>query len=43
VRQKAKELGRDPASIATHLYHNINEDRQAALEESKKFLDMGSC
>jgi alkanesulfonate monooxygenase SsuD/methylene tetrahydromethanopterin reductase-like flavin-dependent oxidoreductase (luciferase family) len=42
VRQKAKELGRDPASIATHLYHNINinEDRQAALEESKKFLDI---
>jgi len=42
VRQKAKDLGRDPASIATHLYHNINinEDRQAALEESKKFLDI---
>jgi alkanesulfonate monooxygenase SsuD/methylene tetrahydromethanopterin reductase-like flavin-dependent oxidoreductase (luciferase family) len=33
--------GRDPSSIETHLYHNINvnEDRQAALEESKRFLD----
>ncbi len=42
VRQKAQELGRDPASLDTHLYHNINinEDKQAALEESKKFLDI---
>ena len=33
--------GRDPSTIETHLYHNINvnEDRQAALDESKRFLD----
>ncbi len=32
---------RDPSTIETHLYHNINvnENRQAALEESKRFLD----
>jgi alkanesulfonate monooxygenase SsuD/methylene tetrahydromethanopterin reductase-like flavin-dependent oxidoreductase (luciferase family) len=37
----AVEAGRDPAVIETHLYHNINvnEDRQAALDESKRFLD----
>jgi alkanesulfonate monooxygenase SsuD/methylene tetrahydromethanopterin reductase-like flavin-dependent oxidoreductase (luciferase family) len=42
IREQAAELGRDPASIATHLYHNINltEDREAALAESKRFLDM---
>jgi alkanesulfonate monooxygenase SsuD/methylene tetrahydromethanopterin reductase-like flavin-dependent oxidoreductase (luciferase family) len=42
LRQNAAEKGRDPHSIETHLYHNINvnEDRQAALEESKKFLDI---
>jgi alkanesulfonate monooxygenase SsuD/methylene tetrahydromethanopterin reductase-like flavin-dependent oxidoreductase (luciferase family) len=41
VRAMAKEAGRDPASLGSALYHNINvnEDRQAALEESKKFLD----
>jgi alkanesulfonate monooxygenase SsuD/methylene tetrahydromethanopterin reductase-like flavin-dependent oxidoreductase (luciferase family) len=41
VRAMAKEEGRDPASLGSALYHNINvnEDRQAALEESKKFLD----
>ncbi len=41
LRRQAEEEGRDPASIETHLYHNIhvNEDRQAALEESKRFLD----
>jgi alkanesulfonate monooxygenase SsuD/methylene tetrahydromethanopterin reductase-like flavin-dependent oxidoreductase (luciferase family) len=33
--------GRDPARLGSALYHNINinEDRQAALEESKSFLD----
>ncbi len=38
----AEEMGRDPASIETHLYHNINlnADRSAALEESKRFLDI---
>jgi alkanesulfonate monooxygenase SsuD/methylene tetrahydromethanopterin reductase-like flavin-dependent oxidoreductase (luciferase family) len=37
----ATEAGRDPAAIETHLYHNINvnEDRQAAIDESKRFLD----
>jgi alkanesulfonate monooxygenase SsuD/methylene tetrahydromethanopterin reductase-like flavin-dependent oxidoreductase (luciferase family) len=41
LRRLAVEAGRDPASIETHLYHNINvnEDRQAALDESKRFLD----
>lgn len=42
VREKARELGRDPSGIETHLYHNINvnEDRDAALTESKRFLDI---
>ena len=37
----AREEGRDPTRIGSALYHNINinEDRQAALEESKAFLD----
>jgi alkanesulfonate monooxygenase SsuD/methylene tetrahydromethanopterin reductase-like flavin-dependent oxidoreductase (luciferase family) len=41
LRRLALEAGRDPATIETHLYHNINvnEDRQAALDESKRFLD----
>ncbi|HEV8471445.1 MAG TPA: LLM class flavin-dependent oxidoreductase [Methylomirabilota bacterium] len=41
VRALAKDEGRDPAAIGSALYHNVNvnEDRQAALEESKKFLD----
>ncbi|HEX3179082.1 MAG TPA: LLM class flavin-dependent oxidoreductase [Methylomirabilota bacterium] len=41
VRAMAREEGRDPAALGSALYHNINigEDRQAALEESKKFLD----
>ena len=41
VRAMAKEEGRDPSALGSALYHNIhvNEDRQAALEESKKFLD----
>jgi alkanesulfonate monooxygenase SsuD/methylene tetrahydromethanopterin reductase-like flavin-dependent oxidoreductase (luciferase family) len=42
IRQYAQQQGRDPKSIETHLYHNIvvNEDKQAALEEAKKFLDI---
>jgi alkanesulfonate monooxygenase SsuD/methylene tetrahydromethanopterin reductase-like flavin-dependent oxidoreductase (luciferase family) len=42
LRQYAQAQGRDPRSIETHLYHNINinENRQAALEEAKKFLDI---
>jgi alkanesulfonate monooxygenase SsuD/methylene tetrahydromethanopterin reductase-like flavin-dependent oxidoreductase (luciferase family) len=41
IRAMAKEEGRDPAAIGSALYHNLNirEDRQAALEESKAFLD----
>jgi alkanesulfonate monooxygenase SsuD/methylene tetrahydromethanopterin reductase-like flavin-dependent oxidoreductase (luciferase family) len=37
----AREEGRDPAQIGSSLYHNINinENRQAALDESKAFLD----
>jgi alkanesulfonate monooxygenase SsuD/methylene tetrahydromethanopterin reductase-like flavin-dependent oxidoreductase (luciferase family) len=35
------EAGRDPGQFPNMLYHNINinADRQAALEESKRFLD----
>jgi alkanesulfonate monooxygenase SsuD/methylene tetrahydromethanopterin reductase-like flavin-dependent oxidoreductase (luciferase family) len=42
LREKAAEAGRDPASIATHLYHNVNlvDDVSAATAESKKFLDL---
>ena len=37
----AREEGRDPTKLGSALYHNINinEDRKAALEESKTFLD----
>lgn len=41
VTAMAREEGRDPSTLGSALYHNINvnEDRQAALEESKRFLD----
>src|SRR5262252_5893901 len=41
ITAMAREEGRDPTQLGSALYHNvnINEDRQAALEESKKFLD----
>ena len=41
IESLALEEGRDPARLGSALYHNIhiNEDRQAALEESKRFLD----
>ena len=41
LNEQAADLGRDPKSIERHVYHNvnINEDQQAALDESKKFLD----
>jgi alkanesulfonate monooxygenase SsuD/methylene tetrahydromethanopterin reductase-like flavin-dependent oxidoreductase (luciferase family) len=41
IAAMAREEGRDPAALGSALYHNINigEDRQAALEESKRFLD----
>jgi alkanesulfonate monooxygenase SsuD/methylene tetrahydromethanopterin reductase-like flavin-dependent oxidoreductase (luciferase family) len=37
----ARDEGRDPARLGSALYHNvhINDDRGAALEESKRFLD----
>jgi len=42
IRKKTREHGRDPDQLEFHLYHNINvnEDRQAALDESKRFLDI---
>jgi alkanesulfonate monooxygenase SsuD/methylene tetrahydromethanopterin reductase-like flavin-dependent oxidoreductase (luciferase family) len=42
IREQAEALDRDPAEIETHLYHNINlnDDREAALDESKRFLDL---
>ncbi len=41
IREMAREEGRDPASIGSALYHNLNicADRQAGLEETKTFLD----
>lgn len=41
ITRMAREEGRDPATLGSALYHNIHieEDRQAGLEESKKFLD----
>jgi alkanesulfonate monooxygenase SsuD/methylene tetrahydromethanopterin reductase-like flavin-dependent oxidoreductase (luciferase family) len=42
IHEQAASIGRDPNTIEKHLYHNvnINEDREAALEESKRFLDL---
>lgn len=41
ITAMVREEGRDPAQLGSALYHNINinEDRKAALEESKAFLD----
>jgi alkanesulfonate monooxygenase SsuD/methylene tetrahydromethanopterin reductase-like flavin-dependent oxidoreductase (luciferase family) len=41
IRQRVRAADRDPAAFETHLYHNINvnEDRAAALDESKSFLE----
>lgn len=41
IAEMAREEGRDPTKLGNALYHNINiqEDRQAALQESKAFLD----
>jgi alkanesulfonate monooxygenase SsuD/methylene tetrahydromethanopterin reductase-like flavin-dependent oxidoreductase (luciferase family) len=41
ITRMAREEGRDPTRLGSALYHNINinEDRAAALEESKRFLD----
>jgi alkanesulfonate monooxygenase SsuD/methylene tetrahydromethanopterin reductase-like flavin-dependent oxidoreductase (luciferase family) len=41
ITAMAREEGRDPTALGSALYHNINinEDRPAALAESKTFLD----
>jgi alkanesulfonate monooxygenase SsuD/methylene tetrahydromethanopterin reductase-like flavin-dependent oxidoreductase (luciferase family) len=41
IQAMAREEGRDPSKLGSALYHNItiNEDRKAALDESKAFLD----
>lgn len=42
INEQAIAAGRDPNGIEKHLYHNINinEDREAAIAESKRFLDL---
>jgi alkanesulfonate monooxygenase SsuD/methylene tetrahydromethanopterin reductase-like flavin-dependent oxidoreductase (luciferase family) len=42
LREYVDDQGKDWASFETHLYHNINvnEDKAAALDESKRFLDV---
>jgi alkanesulfonate monooxygenase SsuD/methylene tetrahydromethanopterin reductase-like flavin-dependent oxidoreductase (luciferase family) len=42
IRKQTGEAGRDEGAVETHLYHNINvnEDQQAAIKESKEFLDI---
>lgn len=41
IRARLRVAGRDADTFETHLYHNINvnEDRAAALDESKRFLE----
>src|SRR5262249_54655305 len=41
ITAMAREEGRDPGTLGSALYHNLNvgEDRAKALEESKAFLD----
>ena len=47
IARYLKEEGHDPDAFPTMAYHNVNlhPDRQAALEESKRFLDAyyGPC
>lgn len=42
LNEQAEQLGRDPRTIEKHLYHNVNlnDDQDAAVAESKKFLDL---
>ena len=42
LRTQAEAAGRDPNTIETHLYHNVNlnDDVEAGIEESKRFLDL---
>jgi alkanesulfonate monooxygenase SsuD/methylene tetrahydromethanopterin reductase-like flavin-dependent oxidoreductase (luciferase family) len=41
ILEHAVDLGKDPNSLDNNVYHNINvnEDKDAAYEESKRFLD----
>lgn len=41
IERYLKDEGREPGAFPTMAYHNVNlnPDRQAALEESKRFLD----
>jgi alkanesulfonate monooxygenase SsuD/methylene tetrahydromethanopterin reductase-like flavin-dependent oxidoreductase (luciferase family) len=41
IRDRLRAAARDVDAFETHLYHNINvnEDRAAALDESKRFLE----
>lgn len=42
IRDRLRAADRDVDAFETHLYHNINvnEDRAAALDESKRFLEL---
>ena len=42
IRDRLRAADRDSDAFETHLYHNINvnEDREAALDESKRFLEL---
>lgn len=42
VQEAMRQEGRDPAGFETYLYYNanINEDREAAFRESKRYLDL---
>jgi alkanesulfonate monooxygenase SsuD/methylene tetrahydromethanopterin reductase-like flavin-dependent oxidoreductase (luciferase family) len=42
IDRLAEEAEKDPKSIERHLYHNVNlnDDRDAAIDESKTFLDL---
>ena len=41
IAESLRQEGRDPAAFPTMAYHNVNlnPDRQAALAETKRFLD----
>ena len=41
ITQSARELGRDPGEMESTIYFNLNidDDEQAAYDESKRFLD----
>jgi alkanesulfonate monooxygenase SsuD/methylene tetrahydromethanopterin reductase-like flavin-dependent oxidoreductase (luciferase family) len=42
IIEKTKEAGKDPDKFDRSVYHNINinEDEQAAIEESRRFLEL---